>query len=134
MPEHVVFATVSFFALIAVLMLSFMPSDSANQMRINLNLPVDIGHVLSYALLAAATVLSVPGNRRTVQRGVRVIFAASILGLVIELLQPLVQRSAAFMDVVGNEVGIVCGISIASGYIFVDRVRLGYDTSRPGEG
>lgn len=60
MPEQTVFRIVAVLVLVGVLVLSVLPSDSVDSIRLNIGYSVDIGHVLAYALLAGATMLSVP--------------------------------------------------------------------------
>ena len=115
--EHIVFRIVSVFLLLGVLAMSFMPSDSVDPLRLNIGNSVDIGHIVAYALLAGATMLSVPRQALTLWRGVGIVFAISLLGLAIELLQPLAGRTTSVVDFTENEVGIVSGMTIFCGYL-----------------
>jgi hypothetical protein len=97
---------------VGVLVLSFLPSDSVDPIRLRL------GHSVAYALLVGATMLSIPRQALTLWRGIGIVFAISLLGLAIELLQPLVGRTTSAVDFTENEAGIVGGIAIFRGYFF----------------
>ena len=118
MFEHAFFKIVSLLALVSVLVLSFLPSELVNPIRLNIGNSVDIGHLVAYALLAGATMLSVPRQALTLSRGAGIALMISLLGSAIELLQPLVGRTASVVDFTENVVGIVCGIAIFHGYHF----------------
>jgi uncharacterized membrane protein len=134
MPEHTVFKIVSVLVLVGVLVLSFLPSDSVDPIRLNIGYSVDIGHVLAYALLAGATMLSVPRQALTLWRGVGIVFTISLLGIAIELLQPLVGRTTSVVDFTENEAGVAGGIAIFCGYCFVEKVRTRGSRKRPAGG
>lgn len=134
MPEHSFFRLVSVLTLVGVLVLSFLPSDSVDPMRLNVGYSVDIGHVLAYALLASATMLSVPRHALTLWRGIGIVFAISLLGLSIELLQPLAGRTTSVIDFTENEIGIAGGIAILYGYLLVERAWTKGSNERPGGG
>lgn len=133
-PEHTVFEIVALLALVGLLVLSFEQSDSVDPFWLNVGHSVDIGHVIVYALLASATMLSVPRRSLTLWRAVGIVIAISLLGIEIELLQPLVERTTSAVDLAGNEFGIGCGIAIVVGYCCVERVRARESEKRPVRG
>lgn len=118
---HTVCRIASVLVLIAVLALSFLPSDSADPMRVFSWNSVDLSHVVAYASLAGAALLSMP--RLTLWQGIGIVFAISLLGLAIELLQPLVGRTTSVVDFAENEVGVAVGIAIFCGYWFGQKIR-----------
>ena len=126
--EHTIFRILSVFVLVGVLVLSFLPSDSVDPIRLRL------GHSVAYALLVGATMLSIPRQALTLWRGVGIVFAISLLGFAIELLQPLVGRATSVIDFTENEAGIIGGIAIFRGYFFVERVRIKGGNKRPSGG
>jgi hypothetical protein len=91
MSEHIVFRIVSVLLLLGVLAMSFLPSESVDPFRLNIGNSVGIGHIVAYALLAGATMLSVPRQALILWRGVGIVFTISLLGLAIELLQPWLE-------------------------------------------
>jgi VanZ family protein len=133
-PEHIVFRIVAVSALAGVLVVSFLPLDSVDPFRLNFGNSVDIGYMLAYALLACAAILSVPRQELTLWRGVGVVVTISLLGLAIELLQPLVGRTTSVVDFTENEVGIATGIAILYGYLIVERVWTRGNNKRTGGG
>lgn len=134
MPEHGVFRIVAASVLLGVLVLSFLPSDSVDPMRLDIGYTGDIGHVLAYALLAGAAMLSVPRQALTLRYGVGIVFTISLLGVAIELLQPLVGRTTSVVDFTENEVGIAGGIALFYGYLLVECVRTNASSRRTGGG
>ena len=92
MSPHVFFRIVSVLLLIGVLVLSFLPPDLLSLTR------WDLGHPVAYALLVVATLLSLPRRRQTFWMALGVIIAITLLGLAIELLQPLTGRTTSAMD------------------------------------
>jgi VanZ family protein len=134
MPEPTVPRIVALLALVGVLVLSFLPSDSVDPMRLNIGYSGDIGHVLAYALLAGALMLSVPSQTLTLWRGICIVFTISLLGIAIELLQPLVGRTTSVVDFTENEVGIAGGVVIFYGYLLAQRYTTKGSDSRPHSG
>lgn len=110
-PERAVFEIVAALALAGVLALSFLPSESVDPLRLNID-TTDFAHVVAYAVLAAATLLSLQKQALTVRRGALAVLAISLLGIAVELLQPLAGRTASVIDFAGNEVGIAGGIAL----------------------
>jgi VanZ family protein len=92
---------------------------------------IDISHVLAYALLAFAAILSVPRQALSFLRGVSVVVAISLLGFGIELLQPLVGRTTSIVDFAENEIGVAGGIAIFFGYLYVEKIRARNSNMRP---
>jgi VanZ family protein len=111
---HTICRIASVSVLIAVLVLSFLPSDSADPMRVFSWNSVDLSHVVAYASLAGTALLSVP--KLTLWQGIGIVSAISLLGLAIEVLQPLVGRTTSVVDFTENEVGVAIGIAIFCGY------------------
>ncbi len=127
---HAVFRIASVLVLIAVLVLSFLPSDSADPMRVFSWNSVDLSHVVAYASLAGAALLSVP--KLTLWQGIGIVVTISLLGGVIELLQPLVGRTTSVVDFAENEVGVAIGIAISCVYWFGQKIRA--RGKRPADG
>jgi VanZ family protein len=123
--ERTAFGIVAVLALVGVLVLSFIPSESVDPLRPNIGDSTDIAHVVAYALLAAATLLSLPGQALTLRQGAWVVFTISLLGIAIELLQPMAGRTASVIDFAGNEIGIAGGIVLFWAYRRVGRARNG---------
>jgi len=69
--------------LIAVLVLSFLPSESVDPVRMLSRNTMDLSHVPAYASLAGTVLLSVPKLR--LWHGIGIVFAITLLGLAIEL-------------------------------------------------
>jgi VanZ family protein len=118
---HAVCRIASVLVLITVLVLSFLPSDTSDPMRVFSWNSVDLSHVVAYASLAGAALLSVP--KLTLRQGMGMVFAISLLGLAIEVLQPLVGRTTSIVDFTENEVGVALGIAIFCGYWFGQKIR-----------
>jgi hypothetical protein len=106
---------------VGVLVLSFLPSELADSVRPHIWNSIDIGHLLAYALLAGTTMLSVPRQTLTLSRGAGIAIKIGLLGLAIELLQPLAERTTSIIDFTENVVGIVCGMAILYGYFFFSK-------------
>ena len=121
--ERTAFRVVAVLALMGVLVLSFLPSASVDPLRPNIGDTLDIAHVVAYALLAASTILSLPGQTLTFRQGAAVVLAISLLGIAIELLQPMAGRTASVVDFTENEIGIAGGIALFRAYRHVQRVR-----------
>jgi len=132
--EHTIFRILSVLALVGVFVLSFLPSDSVDPIRLRIGHSVEIGHLVAYALLVGSTMLSIPRQALTLWRGVGIVLAVSLLGLAIELLQPLVGRTTSVIDFTENEAGIIGGIAIFRGYFFIERVRIKGGNKRPSGG
>jgi VanZ family protein len=131
MPGHTVFKIVSLLAFAGVLVVSFLPSDTVDPIRVNFGRSIDIGHIVAYALVASATMLSVPRQALTLRRGAGIVFTISLVGLAIELLQPLVGRTTSVVDFAENEAGIAGGVVIFCGYLFAQRFRTKGSDRRP---
>jgi hypothetical protein len=123
--ERTAFSIVAVLALMGVLALSFLPSDSVDPLRLKVGDTTDMAHVVAYALLAGATMLSLPGQALALRQGALVVFAISLLGIAIELLQPVVGRTASVVDLAGNEIGIAGGFALFWAYRQVGRARNG---------
>ena len=118
---HTVCRITSVLVLIAVLVLSFLPSDASDPMRLFSWNSVDLSHVVAYGSLAGTALLSVP--RLTLWKGMGIVFAISLLGLAIEVLQPLVGRTTSIVDFTENEVGVAIGIAIFCVYWVGQKIR-----------
>ncbi len=118
---HTVCRVAAVLVLIAVLVLSFLPSDSADPMRVFSWNSVDLSHVVAYAALAGTALLSVP--RLRLWSGIGLVFAISLLGLAIEVFQPLVGRTTSVVDFAENEVGVAVGIAIFCVYWVGQKIR-----------
>jgi VanZ family protein len=118
MHVKTIFRIVPLLILVGVLVLSFLPSELVDPVRPHIWHSIDIGHLLAYALLAGTTMLSVPRLALTLSRGVGIAIMIGLLGLAIELLQPLAGRTTSIIDFTENVVGIVCGMAIIYGYLF----------------
>jgi VanZ family protein len=127
---HTVCRITSVLVLIAVLVLSFLPSDASDPMRLFSWNSVDLSHVVAYAALAGAALLSVP--KLTLWQGIGIVFAISLLGLAIEVLQPLVGRTTSVVDFTENEVGVALGIAIFCLYWVGQKIRA--RGKRPADG
>jgi len=123
MSVHAVFRIVSVSVLAGVLVMSFVPSDSVDPFRLHVGDSFEIGHLVAYALLAAAAMLSLPRRTLTLWRGAGIVLAISLLGLAIEVLQPLAGRTTSIVDITENEIGIACGVALFCGYLVVEKVR-----------
>lgn len=121
--EQTVFQVLAALVLAGVLVLSFLPPDSVDPWRLKIGDSIDIGHLVAYAALAATTLLSRP--RLTLWQGAAVVAAISLLGIAIELLQPIAGRTTSFVDFVENEIGIAGGIVLFWAYRQVWRARNG---------
>jgi VanZ family protein len=130
-PEHAYFRIVAASVLTGVLVVSFLPSDTVDPFRLEMGYSIDISHVLAYALLAFAAILSVPRQALSFLRGVSVVVAISLLGFGIELLQPLVGRTTSIVDFAENEIGVAGGIAIFFGYLYVEKIRARNSNMRP---
>jgi VanZ family protein len=127
---HIVCRVAAVLVLIAVLVLSFLPSDSADPMRVFSWNSVDLSHVVAYAALAGTALLAVP--KLTLWRGTGIVLAISLLGLAIEVLQPLVGRTTSVVDFTENEIGVAVGIAIFCVH-WVGQKVLARDKSPAGE-
>lgn len=134
MSEHAVIRIVSMLAFAGVLVVSFLPSDTVDPIRLDFGDSVDIGHLVAYALLAAATMLSVPRQTLTLWRGAGIVLTISLLGLAIEVLQPLAGRTTSVVDITENKIGIACGVALFCGYLLVERIRAKGIIRRSGGG
>jgi len=56
-----------------------------------------------------------PAQRVTLERGMSIGLAVSLLGTTIEMLQPLAGRAASIVDFAQNEAGITAGIACFAG-------------------
>jgi hypothetical protein len=121
--ERAVFEIVAALALVGVLALSFLPSESVDPLRLNMGDMADLAHVVAYAVLAAATLLSVPRQALTMRRGAAAVLVISLLGIAIELLQPFAGRTASIVDFAGNEIGVAMGMALFWAYRQVGRAR-----------
>ena len=121
--EYTVFKIFSAVELVGVLVLSFLPPDSVEPIRLRIGDSPEIGHVVAYALLVCGMLLSIRREMLTLWRGAAIAAALSALGLAIELLQPLVGRSTSVIDFAENEMGIVAGIVMFSAWFFVESAR-----------
>lgn len=117
MSVHVCSRFVSVFVLVGVLVASFLPPETVDPLRMHAGASIDIGHLGAYALLSAATLLSVPRQSLTLWRGIGIILMISLLGLAIEVLQPLAGRTTSIEDFAWNEIGIACGVALFCGYL-----------------
>lgn len=118
---HTVCRVAAVLVLVAVLVLSFLPSDSADPMRVFSWNSVDLSHVVAYAALAGTALLSV--HKLTPWQGIGIVFAISLLGLAIEVLQPLVGRTTSIVDFTENEVGVAVGIAVFCVYWVGQKIR-----------
>jgi VanZ family protein len=107
--------------LVAVVVLSFLPSESADPMRVFSWNSVDLSHVVAYAALAGTALLSV--SRPTLWRGMGLVLAISFLGLAIEVLQPLVGRTTSIVDFTENEIGVAVGIGMFCVFWLGQKIR-----------
>jgi len=107
--------------LVAVVVLSFLPSESADPMRVFSWNSVDLSHVVAYAALAGTALLSVP--KPTLWQGIGLVLAISFLGLAIEVLQPLVGRTTSIVDFTENEIGVAVGIGMFCVYWLGQKIR-----------
>jgi uncharacterized membrane protein len=123
--EQAAFEAAAVLALVGVLVLSFLPPDTVDPLHLKIGDSIDIGHVVAYAVLAATTLLSRPRQSLTLWRGAAVVAAISLLGIAIELLQPIVGRTTSFVDFMENEIGIAGGIVLFRAYRQVGRARNG---------
>ena len=120
--ERAAFRIVAALSLMGVLVLSFLPSESVDPLRPMLGDSTDIAHVVAYALLAASTMLSLPRQALMLRQGAAVVLTISLLGIAIELLQPMAGRTASVVDFAGNEIGIAGGFVLLWLYRRVERV------------
>jgi VanZ family protein len=123
--ERAAFEIVAVLALVGVLVLSFLPSETVDPLRLKVGDSIDIGHVAAYAVLAGATMLSLARQALTLGRGAAVVLSISLLGIAIELLQPMAGRTASVVDFAENEIGIAGGIVLFWAYRRVGRDRNG---------
>ena len=107
--------------LVAVVVLSFLPSESADPMRVFSWNSVDLSHVVAYAALAGTALLSV--SKPTLWQGIGLVLAISFLGLAIEVLQPLVGRTTSIVDFTENEIGVAVGIAMFCAYWLGQKIR-----------
>jgi VanZ family protein len=114
--EQTVFQVLAALVLTGVLVLSFLPPDSVDPLRLQIGDSIDIGHVVAYAVLAATMLLSRPRQSLTLWQGAAVVAAISLLGIAIELLQPIVGRTTSVVDFAENEIGIAGGIALFWAY------------------
>jgi VanZ family protein len=128
--ERAAFRIVAALSLVGVLVLSFLPSESVDPLRLNVGNSTDIAHVVAYALLAASTMLSLPRQAFMLRPGAAVVLAISLLGIAIELLQPMAGRTASVVDFAGNEIGIAGGFVLLWLYRRVERVAATGDSAR----
>ena len=119
--ERVLFGSAAALTLAGVLVMSFLPSASVDPLRPMLGDSTDIAHVVAYALLAATTMLSLPRRAFVLRQGAAVVLTTSLLGIGIELLQPLAGRTASVIDFAGNEIGIAVGMALSWAYRRVGR-------------
>jgi VanZ family protein len=123
--EQAVFRPLAAITLVGVLVLSFIPSEAMDPLRLNIDDSIDITHIVAYALLVATTMLSLPSQALTFWRGAAIVVAISLLGIAIELLQPIVGRTTSVVDFAENEIGIAGGIALFWAYRQVGRARNG---------
>lgn len=95
---------------LSILTLSLLPSGRPES-EIGSSWVWNFGHVPAYAALAAVTVLAL-SRRAPVDGPVRLKAGVAVLSLAvaIELVQPLVGRTASVKDVVYGGLGIVIGL------------------------
>jgi len=91
-----------------VLAASFVPSSVVSLDRWNL------GHILAYLLLTVASVLALPIRIRSLPMIVGMAISLIGLGLIIELLQPLVGRTTSIVDFTFNAVGVMFGVAVCA--------------------
>lgn len=125
LSERTAFEIVAVLVLVGVLVLSFLPPETVDPLRLKVGDSIDIGHVVAYAALAGATLLSLPRQALTLGRGAAVVLSISLLGIAIELLQPMVGRTASVVDFAENEIGIAGGIVLFWAYRRVGRAGNG---------
>lgn len=130
--EQTVFRVLAALALAGVLVLSFLPPETVDPLRLSIGDTSDVAHVVAYAVLAATTLLSRPRRSLTLWQGAAVVAAISLLGIAIELLQPLVGRTASVVDFAENEIGIAVGIALCWAYRCVTRAGAGDGNPRGG--
>ena len=58
--EYAIFRILAVLALVGVLVSSFLPPSRVDPFRLRIGHSVDIGHLLAYAFLVGATMLSIP--------------------------------------------------------------------------
>jgi VanZ family protein len=131
--ERAFFGCAAALTLAGVLVMSFLPSESVDPLRPMLGDSTDVAHVVAYALLAAATMLSLPRQAFVLRQGAAVVLATSLLGIAIELLQPVAGRTASSVDFAGNEIGIAVGMALFWAYREVGRARDGSSSRGDGE-
>ena len=125
LTERTAFEIVAVLVLVSVLVLSFLPPETVDPLRLKVGDSVDIGHVAAYAALTGATLLSLPRQALTLGRGAAVVLSISLLGIAIELLQPMVGRTASVVDFAENEIGVAGGIMLFWAYRQVGQARNG---------
>lgn len=92
------------FLLLIILVSSFLPGGSGMSGSANL------GHMIAYMLLTCASGLSIAAPRRTLGRLALLALAISVLGALIEWLQPIAGRTTSGYDLLSNEIGILLGL------------------------
>lgn len=130
MSEKIIFKMVTLLILVGIVIMSFLPSELVDPLRPHIRHSIDIGHLLVYVLLAGAAMLSVPRHVLTPWKGTSIALKISLLGLVVELLQPLFGRTTSIVDFTENVVGTIFGMAIIYGYLSFERVRLKYSSKR----
>jgi hypothetical protein len=132
MSQQTVSRPLALLALIGVLVLSFLPVEMVDPLRLKIGDSTEIGHGLAYAFLTTATMLSVPRQALTVWLGIGVVLAISALGLGIELLQSLVGRTTSTVDFAQNEIGIAGGNALYLACLRIKPIRVKNKIPRPG--
>lgn len=98
------------FTFASIAILSLLPADSPES-QVGASFIWNFGHVPAYAVLAAATLL-VLSKYRPVAGMARILTGLAVLSLaaVLELLQPLVGRTASIADVGYGALGAFVGV------------------------
>jgi VanZ family protein len=95
-------ATGGWLCLAIILVASFVPSSSAN-----LGGSDKLGHFLAYSALSACWIAA---GEASVRRLAIVFLGCVVLGGAVELLQPLLQRDAGWLDAGANTAGSLFGV------------------------
>ena len=99
--------------LVVVLVASFLPPSMVAPGRWNL------GHLPAYFVLTVVTLFAWMPHKRTVLVIVGIAALLCVLGLLIELSQPLVGRTSSLIDLTYNMIGVFTGVAV-----YVVSVRL----------
>lgn len=112
---HPAILTLAAAVLTAIVILSFLPKTIVVLGKWNL------GHAPAYATLVLCTIFAFSKVKRAPINLVLIGLAISLLGGIIELLQPLVGRSTSLVDFAYNELGIGVALIFYAIYSRLDR-------------